>query len=68
MITYTFFINLCIDTVQNTKSFWVDTLIKEENIRKPLQEFITAQTLFSKTAFRTTIEYLSQTASSLQKP
>jgi len=59
MITYPFFVNLYIDTVQNTKSFWVDTLIKEENIRKPLQEFITAQTIFSKTAFRTTVEYLS---------
>jgi len=62
MISYPFFVNLYIDTVQNTKSFWVDTLIKEESIRKPLQEFITAQTLFSKTAFRTTVDYLSAIA------
>lgn len=62
MITYPFFVNLYIDTVQNTKSFWVDTLIKEESIRKPLQEFISAQTIYTKEVARTTVEYLSAIA------
>lgn len=50
--------HLFIDTVQNTKSFWVDKLVKEESIRKPLQDFITAQTIFTKEAARTITEYI----------
>ena len=67
MISHTFLIDLFIDTVQNTKSFWVDTLIKEESIRKPLQEFITAQTIYTKKAYSTTIEYISKTMEYVQK-
>jgi hypothetical protein len=67
MISHTFFIDLFIDTVQNTKSFWVDTLIKEESIKKPLQEFITAQTIYTKKAYSTAIEYISKTMEYIQK-
>lgn len=67
MITYPFFINVYIDTVQNTKSFWVDTLVKEETIQKPLQDFITAQTTFTKEAVRTIIEYINNTLEYIKK-
>ena len=58
---YSIFTNLFIDTVQNSKSFWVDTFIKEESIKKPLQDFISAQTIYTKEIFRTTVEYISKT-------
>jgi len=60
-MSHTFFVDIFIDTVQNSKSFWVDTFIKEESIQKPLKDFISAQTIYTKEVFRTTVEYISKT-------
>jgi hypothetical protein len=60
-MSHTFFVDIFIDTVQNSKSFWVDTFIKEESIQKPLKDFISAQTIYTKEVFRTTVEYINKT-------
>jgi len=44
--------NFWIDTIQNAKKTVVDTWIKDDTMNKPLNEFITAQTEFTKTAFK----------------
>jgi hypothetical protein len=40
--------NMAIDAIQSGKSSWVNTFIKEESVSKPMQQFITAQSTFTK--------------------
>lgn len=45
MLAYT---NAAIDAVQNAKSQFLSTFVKEEAFKKPLQAFVDAQTIFTK--------------------
>jgi len=37
-----------IDTIQSSKKYFVSTFITDENVRKPLNAFVDAQTIFTK--------------------
>jgi hypothetical protein len=39
---------MAIDAIQSGKSSWVSTFIKDESASKPMQEFITAQSAYTK--------------------
>lgn len=41
-----------IDTVQNSKKYFVNTFVTEEKVRKPLNAFVDAQTSFTKQIFK----------------
>lgn len=43
-----YFANLAIDAIQSGKTSWVNTFVKEESVRLPLQKFVDAQTIFTK--------------------
>jgi hypothetical protein len=40
--------NMAIDAVQSAKTTWLQTFIKEDSVRKPLIDFVEAQTKFTK--------------------
>lgn len=59
-----------IDSLQNTKKYYVDALVKEESLSKPLHSFIDAQTDFTKTAFKSVdlfVKALGESAQSFTK-
>lgn len=43
-----YYANMAIDAFQSGKTTWLNTFIKEESVRKPLQQFVDAQTAFTK--------------------
>ena len=45
--------NMAIDAIQSGKSSWVNTFIKNESVSKPMQEFISAQSAYTKQVFKT---------------
>lgn len=45
-----------IDTVQNSKKYFVTTFITDEKVRKPLNAFVDAQTAFTKQIFKSYTE------------
>lgn len=59
--------NIWIDTIQNAKKTWVDTWVKDEAMSKPLYEFISAQTTFTKTLIKTTNEFANIAGEALAK-
>lgn len=50
MLYYT---NMAIDAIQSGKTAWLQTFVKEEQVRKPLQQFVDAQTSFTKQITKT---------------
>jgi hypothetical protein len=40
--------DMAIDAVQSAKTTWLQTFIKEDAVRKPLIDFVEAQTKFTK--------------------
>ena len=40
--------DMAIDAIQSAKITWLQTFIKEDSVRKPLQEFVEAQTKYTK--------------------
>lgn len=40
--------DMAIDAVQSAKTTWLQTFIKEDTVRKPLIDFVEAQTKFTK--------------------
>ena len=46
--------NMWIDMIQNAKKTWVDTWVKDESMSKPLNDFISTQTEFTKSAMKQT--------------
>lgn len=54
-------INTAIDTIQNAKHSFVDTFVKNEEIKKPLKTYVNAQSEYAKkviadtTTFWTTV-------------
>jgi len=59
--------NIWIDTIQNAKKTWVDTWIKDESMSKPLYDFISAQTEFTKTAMKTSNEFANIAGEAMAK-
>jgi|OM-RGC.v1.034269131 hypothetical protein len=62
-----YYVDYAIDTVQGTKSFFVKTLVSEEKVQKPLQEFIDLQTSFAKSAYRAAYSAMTESFAYLQK-
>jgi len=65
-----FAFNTFIDTVQNSKKFFVNTFITDEKVRKPLTAFVDAQTAFTKQIVKSNEEvtaYVSEEATNLYK-
>lgn len=48
-----YYADMAIDAIQSSKSAWLNTFIKEETVRKPLQQFVDAQTSFTKQITKT---------------
>jgi hypothetical protein len=67
MITPQYYINQAIDTIQGTKSFFLKTLVTDEKVLKPMQEFIDLQTTFAKNASRVAYDVMTESAAYLQK-
>jgi hypothetical protein len=51
--TMLYYADMAIDAIQSSKSAWLNTFIKEETVRKPLQQFVDAQTSFTKQVTKT---------------
>ena len=45
--------DMAIDAIQSSKSTWLKTFISDEQVRNPLQQFVDAQTLFTKQVAKT---------------
>jgi len=52
-------INTAIDTFQSVKSKFVETCVKNEEIKKPLNQFIEAQTSFAKIVAKAHVDFWS---------
>jgi hypothetical protein len=50
-------INTAIDTFQGVKSKFVETCVKNEELKKPLDQFIAAQSSFAKTVAKATVDF-----------
>lgn len=50
-------INTAIDTFQGVKSKFVETYVKNEEFKKPLNQFITAQTSFAKSVAKANVDF-----------
>ena len=59
--------NMAIDAIQSGKSSWVDTFIKNESVSKPMQEFISAQSVYTKQVFKTMWELSGAVAGNVFK-
>ncbi len=62
-----YYVDQAIDTIQGTKSFLLKTLVTEEKVQKPMQEFIDLQTTFAKSAYRAGYNALTESFAYLQK-
>jgi len=45
--------NMAIDAFQLNKTNWINTFIKEESIKAPLQQFVDSQTTYTKQLVKT---------------
>lgn len=45
--------NMAIDAIQDGKTAWLKSFIKDDSVRKPLQQFVEAQTSFTKQIAKT---------------
>jgi hypothetical protein len=50
-------INTAIDTFQGVKSQFVKTYVKNEEFKKPLDQFIAAQTSFAKNVAKANVDF-----------
>ena len=48
--------NMAIDAIQNAKTNWLNTFVKDETVKTPLQNFVEAQTAFTKQVAKTAWE------------
>lgn len=49
---YAFYANTAIDSIQNAKTTFLTTFVKDEAFRKPAQDFVSAQTVFAKSVVK----------------
>ena len=54
MFSTDYLTNVWIDAIQNAKTTWVNTWIKDEAMSKPLHDFIKVQTEFTKESIKHT--------------
>jgi hypothetical protein len=47
---------MAIDAIQNAKSSWLTAFVKDETVKLPLQNFVEAQTAFTKQVVKTAWE------------
>ena len=52
-------INASIDTISGIKTKFVDTYVKNEEIKSQLQTYIDAQQTFAKTVAKTTVDFFA---------
>lgn len=45
--------NMAIDAIQSSKSSWLNQFVQDESLRAPLQQFVDAQTAFTKQIAKT---------------
>ena len=50
-------INTAIDTFQDVKTKFVETCVKNEELKKPLNQFIAAQSSFAKIVAKATVDF-----------
>ena len=43
-----YYADMAIDAIQSGKTAWLSTFVQEESVRKPIQQFVDAQTAFTK--------------------
>ena len=48
-----FYANMAIDAIQSGKTSWLNQFVLDESVKKPLQQFVDAQTAFSKQVAKT---------------
>ena len=48
-----FYANMAIDAIQSGKTSWLNQFVQDESVKKPLQQFVDAQTLFTKQVAKT---------------
>ena len=48
--------NMAIDAIQNAKTSWLNTFVKDDTVKTPIQNFVDAQTAFTKQVAKTTWE------------
>jgi hypothetical protein len=52
-----YFANLMVDSIQDSKKFFVNTFVKDKELSNPLLKFVEAQTAFTKTALQSMHDY-----------
>ena len=45
--------NMAIDAIQSGKTAWLNQYVQDKSVREPLQQFVTAQTEFTKQIAKT---------------
>ena len=67
MFSTDYLTNVWIDSIQNAKTAWVDTWVKDETMSKPLHDFIKTQTEFTKEAMKQTTMFANATGEAVAK-
>lgn len=49
----TYYADMAVDAIQNTKKYWVNNFVKDEKFTAPLNAFVDAQTAFTKQIVKT---------------
>jgi hypothetical protein len=60
-----YYANMAIDAIQSGKTTWLQTFIKEDQVRQPLQQFVDAQTAFTKQITKTWYEVTGAASKSM---
>ena len=63
----TFYADMAIDAIQNTKKQMVSSLVKADEFANPLNAFVDAQTSFAKTVAKTTWDMWDATGNAFFK-
>lgn len=58
----TFYSDMAIDAIQNTKKQFVDTFVKQDEFKNPLNAFVDAQTAYTKQVAKTAWSLADATA------
>ena len=48
-----FYANMAIDAIQSGKTSWLNQFVQDESVKKPVQQFVDAQTQFTKQIAKT---------------
>jgi hypothetical protein len=67
MFSTDYLTNVWIDAIQNAKTTWVNTWVKDEAMSKPLYDFIKVQTEFTKDAMKHTTTFANAAGEAMAK-